>query len=177
MKQMTSIFVVFLLLLLLTSCDSTEQNSGSETSMGFYNSTSNSESISNTNNLNSKTTDEPTVTSENKTVTLENSSVPSVAMNPYVSQNERGETVHINPVEEIFNNNDEIPEYLKRIDLREKGFDIIANEKIYLTPHIINSPKSRIGKTDIMSTCWEHCTGCMIISISSVLPVLWTKAI
>lgn len=137
MKQLTSILAVFLLLLLFTCCNSTEQNSGSETSLGLYNSISNSEL---------------TVTSEYKAVISGNSSVSSVAKNPYVSQNERGETVYISYAEKFFNTNDEIPEYLKTIDLRQKGFDVIANERIYITPHIINLPKSRAGKTEIINT-------------------------
>ncbi len=93
-----------------------------------------------------------TVTSEYKAVVSGNSSVSSVAKNPYVSQNERGETVYISYAEKFFNTNDEIPEYLKTIDLRQKGFDVIANERIYITPHIINLPKSRAGKTEIINT-------------------------
>ena len=152
MKKMISIFISVALLLLLTCCHSAEQEAGSEaltasqtmsssadttSHQSFVNTTSHQSFIGTSSNLSSALND--------NTIT-KSSSAASVVSNPYIFQNERGETVHINPAPKIFSQPQELLKFLNTIDLQEKYFDVIADEGVCLFVKLSEHPKSKLGK-------------------------------
>ena len=143
MKRILSVLLIFVIITVLTACGPSPTPVSS--APGEESAASTSESAA---SVTSSTPAESSGSSSLASQPVRSSSAASVSQTTGSEATSSTPPICILYGPNMFKTNEELFDYLKTVDLREKKFDIIADEGICLIPRLVDQPKSKAGNTD-----------------------------
>ena len=147
MKRILSVLLIFVIITVLTACGPSPTPVSSAPGEESAASTSESAAL-----ITSSTPAESSGSSSLASQPVRSSSAASVSQTTGSEATSSTPPICMLYAPKMFKTNEELFDYLNTVDLREKEFDIIADEGICLIPRLVDQPKSTTGKRNCNKT-------------------------